>query len=183
MSLVSIKSPTYGTYIFDVTFKESHSFTNAITQNPVQSGANVSDHVYQQPILFTWDVGVSDCLASVIRGQFSSASKRSVSAFQVLQELWKTAEALTVTTAFATYDNMVIKSFVAIRDKTTMTAMRATVVLQQIIVTNATSISVSAKTTSFPQTTGETNSGTKATSSESKIGGGGNGASSGGGVR
>lgn len=44
-----------------------------------------------------------------------------------------------------------------------MTALRATVTFQQIIVTNAVEISVAQKNTTAPQTTGKTTSGTKST--------------------
>ena len=175
MQRVSIKSNTTGiTYIFDVTFKETHSFTNQITQNPVQTGAAINDHVYQQPCTFTWDVGVSDCL-STMKG---SSSSSSASAFNVLEVLWKTADLLTVTTEFRQYTNMIIKSFVVNRDKTSMYALRATVLFQQIIVTNAVSISVSQKTTSDPHATGQTPSGVKLPKEQdigSGFGGGGGG--------
>lgn len=162
MQRVSIKSNTTGcTYFFNVTFKEMHSFTNQITQNPVQTGAAINDHVYQQPCTFTWDVGVSDCVGSIFG---SSGVAASVQAFIVLETMWQTADVLTVTTEFHQYTNMIIKSFVVTRDKTSMYAMRATVTFQEIIVTSAVSISVSQKTTSAPQTTGKTNAGTKATS-------------------
>lgn len=157
MQRVSVKSNTTGiTYFLDVTFRETHSFTNQITQNPVQTGAAINDHVYQQPCTFTWDVGVSDCLGAAGKGESTS-----VSAFAVLESLWRTADALTVTTEFCQYTSMIIKSFVVNRDKTSMYALRATVTFQQVIVTNAVTISVSQKTTADPQATGQTNSGVK----------------------
>ena len=161
MQRVALKSSTSGiTYFFDVTFRETHSFTNQITQNPVQTGAAINDHVYQQPYTFTWDVGVSDCLGA-IKG---SSSSSSASAFNVLETMWQKSDALTITTEFFTYQNMVIKSFIVTRDKNSMYAMRATVTFQQIIVTDAVAIRVSQKTTSAPQTTKQTNAGVKATS-------------------
>lgn len=181
MGKVSIKS-SYGTYFFDVTFKESHSFQNVITQNPVQEGASIDDHVYQQPITFMWDVGVSDCFASANSGVPSSPSHSS-SAFTILKMLWETADTLTITTTFQQYKNMVLKSFIAIRDKATMSAMRATVIFQQIIVTSAVEISVSQKISSYPQTTGKTDIGNKGLGGGGFKGGGGGFGSGSGGVR
>jgi hypothetical protein len=159
-SLAYVKS-NIGGYFFDVTFKETHSFENVITENPVQSGTNINDHVYQKPVTITLDIGVSDCLASIATGQFASSSSRSVSAFNVLKSLWQTAQVLTVNTLFDSYTNMIIKSFVPVKDKTTMTALRATVILQQIIVTDAVSISLAQKISSSPQTTAYTATGAK----------------------
>jgi hypothetical protein len=149
-------------YYFDITFKETHTHMNEITQNPVQDGANINDHVYQQPILFTWDVGMSDCLTSFVPDQFDGASQRSVAAFDVLESLWKNSPLLTITTSFKQYRNMLIKSFVVTRDKHTRFGMKATVVFQQVIVTAATDIPVTAKQSSDPQTTEKNNTGAKA---------------------
>lgn len=162
MSLVSITSSTSGTYFLDVTFKESFDFENTITQNPVQTGANISDHVFNQAIVFTWEVGVSDCLASIVKGQFATASSRSVSAFGILEAMWRNKEPLSINTSFQKLDNMVIRSFIPIRDKTTMTAMKATVTFQEAIVTSAVEISVAQKSTAYTQATGKTTIAAKA---------------------
>lgn len=182
MAALTIQSPTYGTCIFDATFKESHSFQNNITQNPVQSGAAINDHVYQQPIVVTCDIGVTDCHTA--NGQFYTSSSRALSAFDVLVALWQGAEKLTVTTLYTRYQNMVIKLLNPIRDKNTMKALRATVTFQQIITTSAVEISVSQKTSSYPQTTGKTNIGSKGLGGGGFSGGGaGFGSGGGGGVR
>ena len=184
MALVSVEdSATGNSYYFDVTFKETHTYMNEITQNPVQDGANINDHVYQQPILFAWDVGMSDCLTSIVPNQFNGASQRSVAAFDILESLWKNSSRLTITTSFKQYQNMLIKSFVVTKDKHTMFGMKATVVFQQVIVTAATDIPVTAKQSSDPQTTSQTDMGARGLGG-SGFSGGGNGAGSGsGGVR
>lgn len=162
MQRVLIKSGIHGTaYVFDTTIKEDHAFTNVLTQNPVQTGAAINDHVYQQPVVFTWDVGVSDCKGSIRGSSFSTGAQ----AFGVLERMWQEADLLTITTEFAQYTNMIVKTFHVPRDYHTMLGMRATVVFQQIIVTSAVEISVAQKTTSAPQTTGKTTSGTKSTKS------------------
>jgi hypothetical protein len=89
---------TMGGYMFDVIFKESYQFENTITQNPVQSGASINDHVYSQPVGISFDVGMSDCLTSGIDGQFTTQPSRSASAFQILYNLWKSATVMTVST-------------------------------------------------------------------------------------
>ncbi|HCW79876.1 MAG TPA: hypothetical protein DG942_02080 [Ruminococcaceae bacterium] len=169
MSLVIITNTQNGiSYYMDVTFKETHTFTNEITQNPVQEGANINDHVYHQPVTFMWDVGMSDCLGSVISGQFSSSAGRSTSAFEVLESLWRNTTLLTITTSFKQYNNMLIKSFVVTKDKHTMFGMKATVLFQEIITVAATDIPVTAKQSSDAQTTNKNNAGAKTTTPSSK---------------
>ena len=163
MSKMIISDSAYGTYFFDTTFKEMPSFTNQITQNPVQTGAAINDHLYHQPITLTIDVGVSDVVTSFSSSCFASGA-RSIDAFAYFEKLWEGGNALTIGTESCTYKNMVVKSFTPLKDKTTMHVFRATVTFQQIIVTDAVAIGVSQKKTADPQTTGKTNAGTKATS-------------------
>lgn len=180
MALAYLKS-TIGGFMFDVIFKENYQFENQITQNPVQSGANINDHVYQQPVVIVFDVGISDCLTSCINGQFGSLNSRSASAFQALYKLWQGAAVIQVNTylngATFTWKNMLIKSMSILRDKTTHHAIRATVTLQQIIVTDAVSMGIDesgnktnvdntlknweSNATSNKQVTNQTNSGQK----------------------
>jgi hypothetical protein len=163
MALTYLKS-TIGGYMFDVNFKENYKFENQITQNPVQSGASVSDHVFNQPVTMSFEVGVSDCLASVVSGQFSTLASRSASAFQILYDLWNKKTVLEVDNymngSVFKFSNMLIKSITVTRDKSTHHAIKATIDLQQIIVTNAVSVSVSAST-SNTQATNQTNYGNK----------------------
>jgi len=135
-----------GGYFFDVTFNENYTFENQITPHPVQSGANINDHVYQQPVQISFDIGMSDCLKSYKTGQFTGASSRSAAAFQILYKLWKNATPLEIDSningSVIKYYNMLVKNIAVTKDKTTHNAIKATVSLQQIIVTNAVSVSV-----------------------------------------
>lgn len=161
MSSVAVKSSSLGYFVFDATFRETHNFTNTITQNPVQTGAAINDNAYSQPIMLTCDIGVTDCYFP--GGSFGGYASRSLSAYGVLAKLAQSRDVMDVTTSFGTYQNMMIKSFVPIRDKTTMTTLRATITFQQIIVTSAVEISVAQKNTAAPQKTGKTNNVTKPT--------------------
>lgn len=153
-------------YIFDILFDETHDNENTITQNPVQTGAPVNDQVYRQPNLYTLNIGTSDCMSSVIPGQFSSDSSRSASAVDLLQGWQQNAQQLTILTSIGpVYNNMVIRSLTVTRDATTQTAMKATVVFQEVIMATANIVSISAlpqisANSSDPQVTGSTNSGT-----------------------
>jgi len=163
MSTAYLRSKISG-FIFDVSFKEEYSFSNQITQHPVQSGANINDHVYRQPVKITFDLGVSDCLASVVSGTFSSYSSRSASAFIVLEEWWNQATVLDVSCNISgcvlPFYNMIISELSITKDKNTHHAIRANVTLQQVVVTNAVSVGVSLQS-SDTQTTNETISGNK----------------------
>jgi hypothetical protein len=178
MSLVFLKS-SIGGYFFDVIFREDYDFENVITSSPVQSGANVSDNAYSQPVTITFDVGISDCLGSIVAGQFDGYPSRAASAFDSFQILWKTRVPLEIDTVIGghifPFYPMVIKSMRPSRTKDTMNALRMTIVLQEVILTDAVSQSVAPKntatsgevmgppvppTSSDPQTTDQTPVGT-----------------------
>ncbi len=169
MSQIFLKS-SIGGFFVDVIFQEEYAFETMITSNPVQSGSNVNDNAYNLPYTFTFDVAVSDCLESVIPGQFDGLSTRSATAFAIFQMLWQTRVLLEVdifigNTMFPFFP-MLIKSFKPSRSKSTMNALRWTVVMQQIILTDAQVQPVDASqadagaTSSDPQTTDSTNTGT-----------------------
>jgi hypothetical protein len=143
MSLAYVKC-AIGGYFFDATISENHDFENQITVNPVQTGANVNDHVFAQPILYTMQIFQSDCLASIVRGQFDvSGLTRSQTAVAMLMGLWQKAQILTIQTSLQTYQSMIIKSCIITKDNTTMSAIKATVILQQLIITDAQAVSIS----------------------------------------
>lgn len=142
MSTAYLKT-AIGGYFLDATISESHDFENTITENPVQTGANVNDHVFQKPILCTLQLFQSDCMASIKKRQFEDKGMtRSQSATAILRALWLLGDPLTVQTSLTTYKNMIIKSCIINKDKDTQTAIKATVILQQLIVTNAKAVSV-----------------------------------------
>lgn len=135
-----------GGYFFDVVFRENYLFTNEITQHPVQSGAAISDHVYHQPMSITFDVGVSDCLGSVVKGQFDKLGSRSATAFAIFQKLWLSGVPLKVNTSIngvlLSFSDTVIKTINVTRDKTTHTVLRMTITLQQVIKATATTVGI-----------------------------------------
>jgi hypothetical protein len=171
MSLVYLKS-SIGGYFFDAIFSEDYVFETVITQHPVQSGANVNDHLYQQPATITFDVGVSNCLGSIVKGQFDGLKVRTASAFAIFQMLQKIAPQIEVDAVIDgvifPFFPMVIKSLKIRRDKSTQNALRMTVVMQQIILADAISQEIAVPrsyvwdlTSGDPQTTDQTNSGTQ----------------------
>lgn len=149
---VTYISCAYGTYYFDAVFKETHSLTNVITSNPVQTGANVNDHVYSQPITLSLDIGISDCMTSIQGNGFPSGTSRSVSAYQTLLNFWQTHVSMSITTAFNKYDSMLIQNISANRDETSMNALRATITFQQLILVKVGSEQIS----TVPQVTDST---------------------------
>ena len=64
-------------FFFDAVLNVSTEHTAVVTSHPVQTGANISDHMYLEPVQITMEIGMSDCMASMVRGQWVGAYTKS----------------------------------------------------------------------------------------------------------
>jgi hypothetical protein len=145
-------------YFFDAVLRLDHSSTLRITEHPIQTGAPLTDHSYMLPSSLTMEIGFSDCMDSLVQGQYSGAGGKSISAYQKLRDLQSQRTPLTVVTRLRTYKNMLIQAITSSDDVRTAYGLRCLITLRQIILaTVQTTTAVSSKS----QTTDSTKSGTK----------------------
>lgn len=152
----SITDASGNIYIFDAIMRLEHSSQNRITEHPVQTGANISDHSFSLPDHVVMEIGMSDCMDVFTPGQFDDNDSPSISAYQTLKQMKTDRLPLTLTTRLDTYENMVIEQIHAPDDVKTMYALRCTVAFRQIMTATVNEITVSSR----PQTTGDTKKGT-----------------------
>ncbi len=152
--LVYVKT-NIGGYFFDAIVREEHTTSLKITEHPVQTGANITDHSYVQPSRLTMEVAMSDAMDSVVAGQFTEGVTKSVSAYQTLLRLQQTRVPLQVVTRLNVYQNMLIEEMTAPDDMKTLYGLRCTVMLKEIFVVEVSKTTVSAR----PHATGSTNRG------------------------
>lgn len=150
--LVYIKT-NIGGYFFDAVLREDHTESVKVTEHPVQTGANISDHAYNLPAKLTMEIGMSDAMDSIVTGQFTGWYTKSVSAYQMLKQLKEARLPLRVLTRLNLYENMIIEEINAPDDVKTLYGLRCTVTLKEIFVVEVSKTTVSAR----PQTTGATN--------------------------
>jgi hypothetical protein len=139
-------------YVFDAVLKASHKRVIKKTQHPVLTGANISDHFYNMPSRVVLEIGMSDAMSSFTDGIWVGASTKSISAWQILKGIQATGTPLTVTTRLDTYKNMLIESMDSPDTNRTSHALRATIVLEELISASVSSLSTSS-TSTRPQTT------------------------------
>jgi hypothetical protein len=133
-------------YVFDAVFKVGHSQPVVITQNPIQTGANITDHAFLRPARVTMGIGMSDVMDAYAPGMWVGNSSKSVSAFQVLDSLRAARIPLTVTTRLKTYVNMLIEDIRADDSIKTLYGLSAVIEFQQIFVASVATQGVSART-------------------------------------
>jgi hypothetical protein len=148
----SIKSYVYaktniGGWFFDAYLKITHTSTLTITDQPVQTGAALTDHAYLQPQELQMEIGMSDVAKSFIPGQFTDSSSRSVTAYQILRQLQALRVPIQIFTRLYEYNNMLIETISAPDDFTTQYAMKCTVTFREILVAQVTTVNISARPT------------------------------------
>lgn len=129
--------------IFDAIFSIQHESATNITEHPIQTGASIADHAYEEPSKLTFDIGMSDVMESIIPGQFSDNNSRSISAYEKLRELQSQRLPLSVVTKLRSYSNMLIETISTVEDSKTTYGLRATVTLKQVFVVNVNTVKVS----------------------------------------
>lgn len=134
-----------GGYIFDAYLRISHSRKLTITQHPVESGAAISDHAFVEPITFELDIGMTDTTLGKIPSQFdnlnlpdSSTKSRSIKAYDLLVNMQKTRIPYEFICRYGTF-KVVVEEITPTDDYTTKYALKASVRLRQIIITEASS--------------------------------------------
>jgi hypothetical protein len=144
-----------GGWFFDAFLKMTHTSRLTITDQPVQTGAALTDHAYLQPKELTIEIGMSDVAKSFVPGQFSDGWSRSVTAYQVLRELQSMRVPIQVCTRLGLYQNMLIEVLSVPDDFTTYMGLRATVTFREILVAQVSTVQISSR----PEVTNNSNRG------------------------
>jgi hypothetical protein len=136
--------------VFDATFREKHEIEAEITENPVETGVSVADHMFMKPIRVTISAGVSDVSFQYSKmlladgkspgtfvanpnDPFGGGDSRSRTAFDLLTQLQATFEPFNVQTGLKLYKNMVCKNITIEQDKDTSKAFIFEAELKEVI--------------------------------------------------
>lgn len=142
-----------GGIVIDATVRESHDGTADITENPVEEGAKITDHVQVNSDELTIEGVITDTplgfpvignIQNIINSVTSIFGKtsRSIDAFNQLVTLKEQREPFTVYTGLKRYESMVIASLSVQRDKDVGKAIAFNCVMRKIrIVSSQTGVS------------------------------------------
>ena len=117
MSVIAF-SPAIGPVAINVVISEKHLSELAITTNPIEFGADVTDHAYPEPKRVTLriaDVGGAATWQALVRFQESRVP-------------------FTLVTGLDVYKDMLVRNIEADRDKDQSSILSAAVDLQQVII-------------------------------------------------
>lgn len=94
----------------DAVLREQHRLDSTVTQFPVEDGATISDHIYDQPVVIVLDGFVS---TDAIEGYDPDAVSRTLRALEQMRE---NKQAVRLWTNLKNYDGMVLTSLQIDRD-------------------------------------------------------------------
>lgn len=118
-------SRSIGPVKVDVVVRESHTSQLQITKNPVEAGADVSDHAFVLPKLVTLEP---------VAGSKPGGIGPAASAWSALIALQETRQPFTLVTALRVYPNMLIEKMIAERDKMTGRVLSFRADLEEVII-------------------------------------------------
>jgi hypothetical protein len=114
----------FGDIAFDAVITESITASSTVTTNPVEFGAEINDHIYENPKVYNLQAGVSNTPLSPLGGDLfsggmfgnSGGAGRRASAWEILNFLHELGEPFSVQSGLETIDNMVIVNLEAPND-------------------------------------------------------------------
>lgn len=137
------KNADIGGIVIDASVTEDHDFECDITENPVEEGAEITDHVQLKAASLSIQGVISDAplgfaiignIQNLIRSVTTLFGKtsRSIDAFNQMLELRRKRIPFTVTTGLKKYDNMVFAKLNVNRTASTSDAIHFTATLKEI---------------------------------------------------
>jgi len=99
------------TFWIDVFIKEDHTFTNEVTDFPVESGGSISDNIRPRPTTLTVEGVVSNTPVSpqLVQRNESYGKKSAEFAYALLLSVWNRRDTVTIRTSLATFKNMALE--------------------------------------------------------------------------
>ncbi len=131
----------------DAVLSESHNNTIRLTKNPVEFGAEITDHAIIEPKRINILAEVSDTplgvaafgqIVDLITGLFGTATTgditRSNAAYNAMVQLQETREPLDIQTRLRLYTDMIITNISTTQDKDSSRIARMSIDLEEVLI-------------------------------------------------
>jgi hypothetical protein len=141
-ALIYIGRSRIGGLIPDVVIEEVYEDQLAITEHPVEDGANVADHAYLRPKIVDMKVGWADYKSRRVGG--------STEKYEALLKLQAVRQPLNVSTGKRVFKNMLIASISVTNDVKTKYVLLATVRLREVRISTAANVNTVGNKTNDP---------------------------------
>lgn len=140
--LNAIPQGNIGGISVQVTVEETHTDNLQITENPVEEGAEITDHSFKKPpeivLRCGWSnstiSGIVGSVQSLFSGGFPTPGGFVGAVYSQLIALQESRVPFTVLTSIRQYSNMLISSISLTRDKKTSQVLMVAVTCRQVII-------------------------------------------------
>jgi len=124
-------------FLIDASLRENHTYPNEVTSEPVESGADITDHVLVKPIEVTIEGVVSDTPTGDAADARGVDTVPSEDALQILEGISNNREPVVIESSLRVFEDMVLENLDIPRDARTGAALQFAARFRQIIlVTN-----------------------------------------------
>lgn len=129
---------------FDATISQSHDGESDITDQPIEKGADLSDHVRPMPRTLDLEVLVTDYPLSVRGGGIGEPgfTGRAQGIFDTLDKMREDATECRVVTRLRTYDSMLVKAVRTVVDNKLKKALRLQITFKRVTIATSQSVPV-----------------------------------------
>lgn len=134
VALLVTPQPDPDKFFADVTSSQTHDFEWAVTQNPIESGSTINDHVRKMPDKLQVTGFITDTPLFPPTPIFAN---RAQSEFQKLLSFANEREPVFVATSVRVYSDMIITRLSVSRDQNTGGAIPVSISLQEIQISSA----------------------------------------------
>jgi hypothetical protein len=114
---------TIAGYPIDVVETEEHSLTSEITDHPVEEGSDVADNIRRKPreLTLTGAVVSNTPIGAIAQARslvtaFGASTKPAEEAYQFLEQLFESRDAVTIVTDLKKYDSMALETLTIPRE-------------------------------------------------------------------
>ena len=114
-------------------YTEEHKLKVSKTTYPVESGSSLVDHAVREPTKLKLQGWVSNLMPSADAVSNVDSTERSTAAWLEILRVMEERQPLTVVTALAVYDSMLITSVTAPVDRTTGLSLQFTIELEEVL--------------------------------------------------
>jgi hypothetical protein len=128
------------TITLDATVNENHSTEVNITEQPIETGAKITDHIQPKPDSLRLDAVITDFPIGPLKAQGSKG--RAVALYQQIKGLQLAATLFEVRTGIERYQNMAIKSMSPMRNKDTKGAVKFSIAFQRVTLVDSQTVPV-----------------------------------------
>lgn len=130
-----------GSIELDASLEELHSQGSDIPTHPVESGADITDHIRRKPnrlrikgLVTNHPAFLGGVLGAALVQGLPVSLHRAEEYFKALEALKNEGQIIAVITTLKTYENMVIKDFTVPRNAKLGNSVEATILLEEIII-------------------------------------------------